>query len=125
MAFEIQGKLVAVYNTVQRSESFKTREFVIETSEESGGRIFTSYVKFQCTQDRTSMCDKLNIGDNIKVNFNLRGSKWSKDGRDNYITNLDAWRIENLQAVNPSFGESKSSSSTNNNTSSEEDDLPF
>ncbi|MDQ2752160.1 MAG: DUF3127 domain-containing protein [Bacteroidota bacterium] len=125
MAFEIQGKLVAVYNTVQRSESFKTREFVIETNEESSGRTFTSYVKFQCTQERTSLCDKFKVGDNLKVHFNLRGSKWSKDGRDNYITNLDAWRIENMQAMNPSFEESKSSSNSNDNATSEEDDLPF
>lgn len=125
MAFEIQGKLVAVYNTVQRSESFKTREFVIETSEEGNGRTFISYVKFQCTQDRTSMCDKLNIGDNIKVHFNLRGSKWSKDGRDNYITNLDAWRIENLQGMNSSYNDTKPSSLSSKPSSSDEDDLPF
>ncbi len=125
MAFEIQGKLIAVYNTVQRSESFKTREFVIETSEENSGRMFTSYIKFQCTQDRTSMCDKFAIGDTVKVHFNLRGSKWSKDGRDNYITNLDAWRIESLQAANAAVQEAKQPSSANPNTPGEEDDLPF
>ena len=30
MSFEITGRLVAKYNTVQRTETFKTREFVIE-----------------------------------------------------------------------------------------------
>jgi hypothetical protein len=28
------------------------------------------------------------------VLFNIKGSKWNKDGKDNYITNLDAWRME-------------------------------
>lgn len=125
MAFDIQGKLVAVYNTVQRSETFKTREFVIENAEENGGRMFTSYIKFQCTQDRTSLCDKLKLGDTVKVHFNLRGSKWSKDGKDNYITNLDAWRIESLGATNASFQEAKPSSSASSNAAVEEDDLPF
>ena len=28
--------------------------------------------------------------------FNIKGSKWEKDGKVNYITNLDAWRIEQV-----------------------------
>ena len=27
----------------------------------------------------------------------LLKSKWNKDGKDNYITNLDAWRMEAVQ----------------------------
>ena len=97
MAYEMTGKLVAKFDTVQRSESFKTREFVIEKSEENNGRTFTSYIKFQCVQDRTTMPDRFNIGDEVKVQFNIKGSKWEKDGRTNYITNLDAWRMESVK----------------------------
>jgi hypothetical protein len=42
------------------------------------------------------MVDRVNIGDNIKVYFNIKGTKWEKDGKTNYITNLDAWRLEQL-----------------------------
>ena len=94
MSFEIVGKLIVKYETVQRSETFKTREFVIEKSEDSNGRSFTSYIKFQCVQDKTTMVDKFNIGEEVKVQFNIKGTKWVKDGRENYITNLDAWRME-------------------------------
>lgn len=97
MAFEIQGKLIVVYPTMQRSETFKTREFVVETTEGNGERVFTGYIKFQCTQDRTAFLDKFAINDQVKVTFNLRGTKWTKDGKDAYITNLDAWRVEHLQ----------------------------
>jgi hypothetical protein len=95
MAFDVTGKLVAKFDTVQRTATFKTREFVIETSEDINGRIITNYVKFQSVQDRTSVIDRFNIGDTVKVHFNLRGSRWEKNGQVNYITNLDAWRIEN------------------------------
>ena len=123
MAFEIAGKLITVYNIVQRSETFKTREFVIENSEESNGRVFTSYIKFQCTQDRTSLPDKFKIGDSVKVHFNIRGTKWSKDGKDNYITNLDAWRIEPAQSAT---GNQYAEQPANNVASAdEENDLPF
>src|SRR5438067_652739 len=97
MAYEITGKLIVKFDIVQRNENFKTREFVIESSEESNGRIFTNYVKFQCVQDKTAMPDRFNIGDEVKVQFNIKGTKWEKDGRTNYITNLDAWRMESVK----------------------------
>lgn len=94
MSFEITGKLIAKYDIVQRTETFKTREFVIEKSEDIGGRVITNYVKFQSVQDKTALLDRYNLGDDIKVQFNIKGTKWNKSGVDNYITNLDAWRIE-------------------------------
>jgi hypothetical protein len=96
MSYELTGKLVAKYDTVQRTETFKTREFAVEKSEDINGRTITNYAKFQCVQDKTTVIDKVNVGDEIKVYFNIKGSKWEKDGKTNYITNLDAWRIEQI-----------------------------
>jgi hypothetical protein len=96
MGYELTGKLIAKYDTVQRSGTFKTREFVVEKSEDIGGRTIYNYVKFQSVQDKTTIIDKVNVGDEIKVHFNIKGSKWEKEGRINYITNLDAWRIEQI-----------------------------
>ena len=96
MSYELNGKLIAKYDTVQRTETFKTREFVVEKTEDINGRTITNYVKFQCVQDKTAMVDKVNIGESVKVQFNIKGSKWEKDGKTNYITNLDAWRIEQV-----------------------------
>jgi hypothetical protein len=128
MSYELVGKLIAKYDTVQRTETFKTREFAIEKSDDIGGRTIVNYAKFQCVQDKTEIIDKVNIGDNVKVYFNIKGSKWEKDGKTNYITNLDAWRIEQI------LDASKSQSTNSNNdlepldnfTSQEAaDDLPF
>ena len=100
MSYELSGKLIAKYDTVQRTETFKTREFVVEKSEDINGRTITNYIKFQSVQDRTNIIDKLNIGDQVKVSFNIKGSKWEKNGTTNYITNLDAWRIEQIMQQN-------------------------
>ncbi len=96
MSYELTGKLVTKYDTVQRTETFKTREFVVEKTDDINGRSVVNYVKFQCVQDRTAIIDRVNTGDDIKVYFNIKGSKWEKDGKTNYITNLDAWRIEQM-----------------------------
>ena len=101
MSYELIGKLVAKYDTQQKTATFKTREFAVEKTEDIGGRTITNYVKFQCVQDRTSLPDRFNIGDTVKVQFNLKGSKWKKNGQVNYITNLDAWRIESVQLNAP------------------------
>lgn len=125
MSYEITGKLVARFDIVQRTETFKTREFVIEKSEDINGRTITNYVKFQCVQDKTAMVDRFNIGDDVKVQFNIKGTKWVKDGKENYITNLDAWRMETVK-----IGQDNApADSTNYNdmppTLDAVDDLPF
>ncbi len=96
MSYELTGKLIVKYDTVQKTESFKTREFVVEKSEDINGRTITNYAKFQCVQDKTAIVDRVNIGDEIKVYFNIKGTRWEKEGKVNYFTNLDAWRIEQL-----------------------------
>ena len=128
MSFELIGKLIAKYDTVNRTESFRTREFVVEKSEEINNRTIVNYVKFQCVQDKTSMVDTVNIGDNVKVLFNIKGSKWEKEGKTNYITNLDAWKIEQLLKVSQNSqidNEYMEPLDTFSSTASDGDDLPF
>lgn len=58
--------------------------------------MITNYAKFQCVQDKTAMPDRFSIGETVKVYFNIKGTKWEKNGQVNYITNLDAWRMETI-----------------------------
>lgn len=96
MSYELTGKLLEKFEPVQRTGTFKVREFVVEKSEEINGKTITNYIKFQCVQDRVNIVDRVNPGDEIKVYFNIKGSKWEKDGRISYFSNLDAWRIEQI-----------------------------
>ena len=123
MAYEIIGKLVAKFDINQRTETFKVREFVIEKSEDISGRLITNYIKFQCVQDKTAMPDRFNIGDEVKVSFNLKGTRWEKEGKVNYFTNLDAWRMESVK-----LGQENATAEVNYNDippSDTVDDLPF
>lgn len=127
MAFDISGRIAAIYNTVQRTETFRTREFVIETTENIGDRTITNYIKFQSVQAKTAMLDNIKVGDEVKVHFNLKGTKWMKDGRENYITNLDAWKIETSLASNAVMNSSNNFDPTEMQSSADTgfDDLPF
>lgn len=101
MSLEVTGKLAVKYDTQQVSERFKKREFVLELTEEINGNVYTNYAKMQLVQNKCDILDRFNEGDLVKVNFNLKGNRWEKDGRVNYITNLDAWRIESAVTANP------------------------
>jgi len=127
MSFEVTGKLVAKFNIVQRTESFKTREFVIEKTDEFNGRTISNYIKFQCVQDKTALPDRYNLGDDVKVSFNIKGTKWVKDGKENYITNLDAWRMEQVKIGQQGGSTSNNETPMGDFSASNElvDDLPF
>ena len=75
-------------------------------------------------QDKTAMLDRFSIGEEVKVQFNIKGTKWEKDGRTNYITNLDAWRMESIKLSQ----NNANSAEVNYNDippSDNVDDLPF
>ena len=93
MNFEIEGSLIVKEDTVDISTSFKKREFVIEVINERNAD-WNDLIKFQLIQDKCSLLDPFQLGDSLKVSFNLKGRKWEKDGRVNYFTNLEAWRVE-------------------------------
>lgn len=101
MTLEVTGKLLVKYDAQQVSEKFKKREFVIELAEEINGNIYTNFAKMQLVQAKCDIIDRFKEGDLVKVSFNIKGNSYvdKKDGITKYITNLDAWRVENANAV--------------------------
>ena len=98
MSLEVTGKLLVKYDAQQVNDRFKKREFVLELAEEINGNVYTNYAKMQLVQQKCDILDRFNEGDNVKVSFNIKGNRWERDGKVNFITNLDAWRIESAAA---------------------------
>lgn len=94
MAFEITGKIIDISPVNQVSDKFKKREFVIEKKESGGPAVFIDYIKFQLIQDKCDLINESFLNEEVKIWFNLKGNKWERDGKINYFTNLDAWKIE-------------------------------
>lgn len=120
-SLETQGKLHRKGDTQQVTETFKKRELVLEIEDGQ----YTQYVPFELFQDKCSALDPINVGDEIKVHFNLRGREWN--GR--FFVNLNAWRIERVesgdtQAEKPKEEPNNGSDHTANK-GQESDDLPF
>mgnify|MGYP003327119064 CR=1 FL=1 len=115
MSLEVTGKLIAKYDVQQVSEKFKKREFVIELAEEINGNVYTNFAKMQLVQNKCDIIDRYNEGDQVKVSFNIKGNRWERDGKVNYITNLDAWRVESANAA-PAGGQQPSVPAYNSNS---------
>ncbi len=100
MNHEISGTLIAKYDTQVISDKFKKREFVVEFREDVNGQPgqYANYAKLQLVNAKTDIIDSFNIGDDVKVSFNIRGNRYEKNGTVGYITNLDAWRISKAGA---------------------------
>lgn len=85
MAYKAEGRLHKIFPTEQKTATFSAREFVIEVQEGQ----YPQMVKFQLTQDKCAIMDDYNEGDQVVVDFDLRGREWN----DKYFTNLNAWRV--------------------------------
>ncbi len=129
MAFELSGKLFLKEETNVISDKFKKREFVVLKEENNGGSIFTEYIKFQLVQDKCNLLDNVQLQDEVKVSFNIKGVKWEKNGNVSYFNNLDAWRIEQLSSSAASSTTSNEVPSFNGASASfdadDNGDLPF
>jgi len=90
---KVTGTVYKVFETVQVSDSFKKREFVIETDDK-----YPQLVKLELTQDNCSKADGLKEGQAVQVSFNIRGREWTSPKNEvKYFNTLQAWRIETLQ----------------------------
>ncbi len=88
----IKGKLVDKFDTVQVTETFKKREFIIEDNKNPE---YPEFIKIELIQDKVNLLDNLNIGDEINVAINIKGRKWEdKEGNIRYFNSIQGWKIE-------------------------------
>lgn len=126
---EVTGQLKLKYDTQKVSDKFQKRDFVLATDLSTP---YPQFVSFQVTQDKCTMLDSFNQGDEIKVQFNLRGREWNGPQGIKYFNTLEAWRIEKAGAgQSPSPAQNNSGMQENstapvfNSSISDNDDLPF
>jgi hypothetical protein len=128
--FKLQGIVKVVNPTVQVSEKFAKREFVVTDN----ASMYPQDIMFQLTQDKCSLADGIQVNDQIEVSFNLRGREWtSPQGEVKYFNTLEAWRLDKvgsngggIPASGPSAMNLNPLAATTEMTSeSPADDLPF
>lgn len=121
-AFELEGTLKHLFDTQTFASGFSKREFVVEVQD---GK-FPQMIKFECLKDKTSMLDGLNVGDSLKVAFDIRGSEY----KERFYVNLNAWKVAKADGNSgdqapPADGSSSSFDQSFDNEPDASDDIPF
>ena len=126
MSYKLTGTIKVISETVQVSDKFSRREFVITDN----SSMYPQDIQMQFTQDKCSLLDLYEVGQVVELSFNLRGREWiSPQGETKYFNTLEAWRIEKVESATPQGSPSgmtpPSMPSVPATDGMDEDELPF
>ena len=92
MSNEITGNIVVIEDTMQITETFTKREFVLEVIDNNPE--YPELIKFEVIKDKCSLLDSFQVGQEVTIAYNVKGRKWTdKQGKDKYFNTLQAWKI--------------------------------
>jgi len=92
-----EGTILAIGPTTQISEKFRKREVLIEIAENIK---YPQPIMFEAVQDNVALFDQLQVGQEVEVEFDLRGRKWTnREGVDKYFNSLQIWKAKPLHAA--------------------------
>lgn len=91
---EVQGRIKMIGETQTfGNNGFRKREIVVTTEEQYPQHIMVEFV-----QDKTDLLNSYQVGQQVKININLRGREWvNPQGETKYFNSIQGWRIEALQ----------------------------
>jgi len=88
---EIKGKIKKISETVQISDRFRKREFVVEYASNPD---YPQPIQFEMVQDRCELLDPFEIGQQVEIFFDLRGREWTNpQGEVKFFNSLQAWKL--------------------------------
>lgn len=85
-SFKLKGKVKIVNEAQTFGSGFSAREFVLTVED---GK-YPQEIPFRCVQDKVSLLDEVNAGDEAEVSFDVKGREYN--GR--YFCNLECWKIQ-------------------------------
>ncbi len=101
MSYSMNGTVYRIMETktlTTENGELKTRDFLVKTEGE-----YPQIVKMSVSQIRCELLDKLKVGQNVKVQFDVRGREYAdkESGELKNITYLEAWKFSlvNVQDI--------------------------
>src|SRR5690625_2450805 len=92
---QIKGKLHAVLEHKQISDTFSTLSFVILVDDNPQ---YPEYISVQATNERIPVVQQLQIGQEVTLDCDLKGRPWTnKEGVTRYFNTINVWRVTPTQ----------------------------
>ena len=94
---EIQGRIKTIFATETVGQNgFQKRDLVITTDGQYPQDIIIQFVQGNC-----AVLDRFQVGQMVKIHFNLQGREWtSPQGEVKYFNTVVGWKIELIQTTN-------------------------
>jgi hypothetical protein len=124
---EVQGRIKVVGETQTfGTNGFRKREVVVTTEEQ-----YPQHIMIEFVQDKTDLLNNFQVGQQVKININLRGREWvNPQGETKYFNSIQGWRIEAVQTDTsnlemPPVPPAEAFEPANDLNEDDHDDLPF
>ena len=94
---EIQGRIKTIFATETVGQNgFQKRDIVITTDGQYPQDIIIQFAQGNC-----AVLDRFQVGQMVKIHFNLQGREWtSPQGEVKYFNTVVGWKIELIQTTN-------------------------
>jgi hypothetical protein len=94
---EIQGRIKTIFATETVGQNgFQKRDLVITTDGQYPQDIIIQFAQGNC-----AVLDRFQVGQMVKIHFNLQGREWtSPQGEVKYFNTVVGWKIELIQTTN-------------------------
>lgn len=113
---ELIGKIKVLGEEQTFPSGFNKRAFVITTEEQ-----YPNDIQFELLKDKTSVLNGYQMGERIKVFFDIRGREY----QGKYYNNLVAWRVDRAGVENAAPSTPPAGPPPEAFASPADDDLPF
>lgn len=87
---EVKGTIKHIGDLQKVSDKFQKQDIVITTDATTP---YPQHIQFQVTQANCSKLASLEIGDEVKAQFNLKGREWNGAKGTQYFNTLEIWQI--------------------------------
>lgn len=106
------------------ASGFSKREFI---GIDNASPEYPTPIKFEVVKDKCSELDSFSIGQEVNVEFNIRGNRWvNPKGEEVIFNSFSVWKILSTeQAPNPTGTPQAESTPDWLNTDGETQDMPF
>ena len=93
---EVQGRIKLIGETQTfGTNGFRKREVVVTTEEQ-----YPQHLMIEFIQDKTDLLNNYQVGQQVKININLRGREWvNPQGEAKYFNTIEAWKISKLESA--------------------------
>ena len=88
---QTHGIIHRIEDTIKVSDNFQKRQFILTVDAD---KPYPQYIPFELQQTSCDIIDAYQVGQDVSVDYNLKGREWNGPQGIKYFLTLQAWKIQ-------------------------------